>query len=545
MLSSEIEILKRVMEGGKTRKELAQGIGKSASWVSKLLKNLEERNLIQRNRKVFLQNTHEAKLLSSLSEEFSLQKLLKGKREAILRKLLEPKSTSELENLGFSKTTVYSCFRDLKEIGAVKREGEKYVINEKVKEYVKLSQKRSPFVTLFYSNQEEVGKKSRGEIETPTAFSAFHRYGVDYYPKDNYFYSGEKELRIEDVLVHSLLSVENKKQMSMICIFYLKNRRKINNRDVRKKAERYGCLDKWIDVLRYLDGREVKNKSFFLPWGEFLEKAENYQVKLPEKYSKINLLKHFQTLGKNLEEEITIYLIGGANLILRDLKDSTKDFDIILEGREDFNSVVNKLKELGFSEKIKLEKAYQNLNPSIVLRKEGFPTWDIFVRKVCNALILTSGMKERSEFYKSFNNLEVNLVSLNDIFLFKSITDREGDLEDAALLARKGKVDWNAVLKEIKNQEKISKTYFSFALLDTLDVLKEEYGMEVPILKKLVSYCLENALLLTLKEPKNIRDLREELDFPEHKIYNKLKKLEEEGKIKVNRKGKLNKYRKN
>lgn len=67
-------------------------------------------------------------------------------------------------------------------------------------------------------------------------------------------------------------------------------------------------------------------------------------------------------------------------------------------------------------------------------------------------------------------------------------------------------------------------------------------GIQAPIQQRLVSYCLEIALLLTLKESKTIRDLREELDFPDHRIYNKLRKLEEEGQIEVDRIGKLNRY---
>ena len=55
---------------------------------------------------------------------------------------------------------------------------------------------------------------------------------------------------------------------------------------------------------------------------------------------------------------------------------------------------------------------------------------------------------------------------------------------------------------------------FSFAVLDILDVLKERYDIVAPITDRLVSYCLENALLVSLEDPKTIEDLRKELDFP-------------------------------
>ena len=151
-------------------------------------------------------------------------------------------------------------------------------------------------------------------------------------------------------------------------------------------------------------------------------------------------------------------------------------------------------------------------------------------------------MQNRSETARQFGNLHLHLLSLTDIFVFKAVTDREGDLEDAALIARQGAVDWQQVLDEIERQEDRTDQYFSFAVLDTLDLLAERYGIDAPIRSQLASYCLEHALLLTLTEPKTIKDLREELDFPDYQIYNKLRKLEDDGVIDVDRSRTLNTY---
>jgi hypothetical protein len=136
----------------------------------------------------------------------------------------------------------------------------------------------------------------------------------------------------------------------------------------------------------------------------------------------------------------------------------------------------------------------------------------------------------------------VHLLSLTDIFVFKSITEREGDLEDVALIAQQADLDWEGIFEEIKTQEDRTDRFFSFAVLDTIDVLEERYDIVAPITDRLVSYCLENALLVSLEEPKTIEDLREELDFPDHRIYNKLRQLEDDGLITVDRSGRLNRY---
>jgi hypothetical protein len=229
-------------------------------------------------------------------------------------------------------------------------------------------------------------------------------------------------------------------------------------------------------------------------------------------------------------------------LILRGLKDSTKDIDVVVGERRTLRSLVDALQELGYQERRDPEEVYEQPNPSIVLEKEGFPRWDIFVETVANNLQLTEDMRSRVDDTQQFNGLVLHLLSLTDIFLFKAIANREGDLEDAALLVRQGDIDWNEVFEEIQTQEELTDRYFSFSVLDTLDLLADRYDVEVPIHGKSVSYCLENALLVSLKEPKTIHSLRDEPDFPDQRIYNKLRKLEDSDRIAVDRTGTLNRY---
>jgi len=152
-------------------------------------------------------------------------------------------------------------------------------------------------------------------------------------------------------------------------------------------------------------------------------------------------------------------------------------------------------------------------------------------------------MIERCDQSFEYGDLNVHLLSLTDIFVFKSITEREGDLEDVALIAQQADLDWDGIFEEIETQEDRTGRYFSFAVLDTLDILEERYDIVSPITNRLVSYCLENALIVSLAEPKTIEDLREGLDFPDHQIYNKLRQLEDNGQLAVDRSGRLNTYR--
>lgn len=547
MRKTALRIIKRLDEGPGTLGEISEDLGKSKSWVSNLLSELRDDGVVEKKGKEFkLSETYEAKVFSRLSRSYNPVDVLSGKKEDILREILgKPKTVERLEREGYAKTTLRDNVKDLKEVGAVGESSEGLEIADGVvREVVKARTERGPGEE-YRAGEEKIikareGKDMKGE---KTAFSAFVRYGVDYHTKDEYIYRGGGKPGPEEVLIHAVRFAEDKKQASMVGVFYLKNRDIIDASKVWKLSDRWDCVEKWADFQAFVDRREVRNEELFPKWKEFASLTEEYDVYLRDKHLKESLLKGLEDVGEKLREEVNVFLLGGGNLILRGLKDSTKDLDVVLDERKDCKRLVKVLKEMDYDEKIDLEKIYEEMEPSAILERKGFPRWDIFVRSVVNGLVLTEEMKDRAEEYETFGNLRLQLLSLEDILLFKSITDREGDVEDVALITRKGGLNWNEVMEEIKKQEKLREKYFSFSVLDTFDILKDGYDIEIPIHKDLVSYTLEIAILLTLRrEEKTIKEIRKELNFPDHRIYNKLRKLEDEGKIGVDRDGKLNRY---
>lgn len=544
MLNSKLSVLEELKKGKLSVEEIKENIDRSQSWTSELLNDLEEENLIEKNDKVHIANIYEASLLTSLMEKYDIHKLLSGRNEDLLLSLIHgPEKVKELQRKGFPRSTVYSALKELKETGAVVDSEEGYkIVEEELLNFLKARQSK-PFQRVHSAGDEEVIETKKENVEgKETAFSAFKRYGIDYLPNKKYLYRGESTQEIEDVLIHAVLCAKNKKQTAICGVFYLKHRGRMDMEKLWKLASKWNCVERWADLLAFVDRRDVRNSDLFLPWQEFKQMLRNYNVNAEGKFSEENIVRGVEKIGNNLDKEIDLFLLGGANLIMRDLKDSTKDIDIVMEGKDEYLKLTDALKGAGYEERHEMEDVYKDLEPSGIFEKEGSIRWDIFVVEVAGALRLTEGMKERSDIEKNFENLNLHLLSPSDIFLFKAVTDREGDFEDAALLARKGLVDWNEVLKEIKRQENVTERYFSFAVLDTLDNLSEVYNVEVPVHQKLTSYCLERALFITLQKPKTIKELRKELDFPDHQIYNKLDRLEEEGKIEVDREGKLNTY---
>lgn len=545
MRRAEIEILETLRQRSYSVSGLAAELGRNQGWMSELVSELEARNLVEKNTEVEYADTYEARLLSDLAREYSLMELLAGRKEKILCELhRSPATVSDLETRGFPSSTVYAALKDLRALGAVERQDEIYSIADET-----LAQ----FLTATASSEGDAEYRANGERLVVvddgadddgerTAFSAFRRYGIEYYPSRQYLYQGDSSPGIEEVLIHAVKAAETRKQTAMTVLFYLEHRSILDTSKLWKLANTWDCVEEWADTLAYADQRDVQNERF-LPWEEFVSLARDYNVFLRDYHPEESLRSGLEQLGEALETEVDAYLLGGGNLILRGLKDSTKDLDIVVEDRENFMALGETLRGMGYEERRDLEEAYEKLDPAVVFEREGSPRYDIFVETVAGALQLTEEMRGRVDRTVEYGGLRLHLLSLTDIFLFKSITEREGDFEDSALITRQAGIDWGQLFEEVKRQDDVTGQYFSFAVLDTLDILKQRENIDPPIHSQLVSYCLEKALLVSLQEPKTIRDLRAELDFPDHRIYNKLRKLEDEGAIAVDRTGTLNEYR--
>ena len=197
--------------------------------------------------------------------------------------------------------------------------------------------------------------------------------------------------------------------------------------------------------------------------------------------SKFNDIKKlFKELDKELNQKVEIYIIGGAVMLYHGLKIGTKDIDLIVDSANEFNYVKKALFKINFEAKIPgIEYKKFNLNQIFVRVDYRI---DLFQKTVCNGFILSNEMKKRAKKIKELENLKVFLCSITDIFMFKTFTEREGDIDDCILLAKKG-INWNEMLLEIRYQIKTSgqKVWVTY-IGERLDFLVEK-GLIIPIIK--------------------------------------------------------------
>lgn len=528
---------------------LSERIGFSVSYVSERVNALETKGFLSKKRegrrvRVSLRDSISIHL-RKLMDKFNLEMLFSGRKDILLLCLLKPHSVGELEKeTNLSQAQIYKDLRELKQISAVREIGGKYSINPEINELVRMIEflrdeqlyngVEESAIVLWRRGDEILKRAPKGlEIDgARTAFSRFSSNGIEYFPVDEYFYQPKKKLSLEEILVHSLVAAETKTQLVMCAIFFLKNKEAMNVKKIKELGRKFRVFDLYLDILSYLETRKSER---FPPWNEFMEKTRLYGIQI-KKFGEDFLWDTLELIGNALSRDLDVYLIGGLNLMIRGIKDSTKDIDLVLKDRNDLNEMKSSLREIGYRESVRAES--YSLFPSVVMEKNGCPKFDLFVRVVCGGISLSEEMEKRAKFSKGFNRLRVNLLSPEAIFIFKSISEREGDLEDVKALSLKYPLDWNRIFSEIKRQEEKSGKTFSFALLDTLEILEERWGISPPITKKLRFHCIKRGILLSLKKPRTINELRKFVDFPRYMLEKALSDLERENKVRIERRKK-------
>lgn len=244
-------------------------------------------------------------------------------------------------------------------------------------------------------------------------------------------------------------------------------------------------------------------------------------------------------LASKVSTRINVFVIGGLALIQFGLKEATKDIDVIVQSKDEFNDLTRSLKSLGYTppSPLKITTPYRKMGASKILENEDGFRWDIFHHQVCNALIFSSNMTSRATVFYDKNQLKVKLASKEDTFLFKGITEREADLDDMRLLAESG-LDWGKIEQECHYQSASSGRLWENALLENLVELREKYKIRTPIektLKKTVEDKLsEDAVTQAIKLGYvTSRTIAQTTKLPEHIIRKYANEMQEKRLLRI------------
>lgn len=244
----------------------------------------------------------------------------------------------------------------------------------------------------------------------------------------------------------------------------------------------------------------------------------------------------FQELGNAIETDLRVYLIGGGAMSFLNLKDATKDIDVVVSNTTDLSSLVDTLKDRGYESVKELGTEYENLGASAVLENEDSCRFDIFNRQVANKLVFSDGMKERAEVLMDSGNLTVEMTSPEDIFLFKSVAGRSTDIDDMNTLVQTG-LEFETVEEEIDKQTRLlDEELFITYIVEALGELREQHGVTLPLTKYVQERSEEayeqlEILMEIQEESASTEELVEETGMEEEVVKKRLNRLKEMGRI--------------
>lgn len=115
---------------------------------------------------------------------------------------------------------------------------------------------------------------------------------------------------------------------------------------------------------------------------------------------------------------------------------------------------------------------------------------DVFLKVICNQLEVSEGMISRSTEHKTYGNLKVMLVSPEDIFLFKSLTDRKQDIDNCFAFIDAG-LDWDIIIKECVSQHRKDVKWI-FWLYEQICRIEEEKDITIPKKTGVFKVCRDN-----------------------------------------------------
>jgi hypothetical protein len=208
-------------------------------------------------------------------------------------------------------------------------------------------------------------------------------------------------------------------------------------------------------------------------------------VNQPRMFGEADLTKALEDSGKHVSRKVTAYLIGGCAMTFMGRKVATKDIDIVLGSSDDAREFTIALGKIGFASVRHLTSPYARMGAFDIVEDNASMRFDIFDRQVCNALVLSNGMKSRARLYRTFGNLDVDLMAPEDIFLFKGITEREADLDDMRVLVEVG-VEWKTIEAECLSQTRSG--HWAYMLGTKVMELHKKFGVSSPIIKTLMAH---------------------------------------------------------
>lgn len=244
-----------------------------------------------------------------------------------------------------------------------------------------------------------------------------------------------------------------------------------------------------------------------------------------------------ERVGDQLEERLTVYLIGGGSLAVRDLKEATKDVDLVVADGDALRQIQIVLLDCGYDVVEDPGEEYDELGAQRILENDDGCRIDVFNRQVVDKLVLSEAMCDRSAIFLEAGRLAVALVSAEDVFLFKSVAGRTDDVDDMFTLVQTG-LDFDVVETELERQiDLLGQELFVSYVNEALVELADRYDVTTP-LSETVGEITERVyreldVLQAFDDAIHRSELYERVDLPPDEIDEAIQSLVSKGVVTV------------
>jgi len=285
---SELKALNSIAEGNIKPAEIARAIKKSKPRVYKIINSLNKKGVIEisQERISIIKQPHLVFLIQVIKNNQEVMKVLSSSGIEVLTSTIYPKTIKKImQETTLKKSLIYLKLKKARNLGAVKKIGNYFQINEKIwpklrdfllelSKYEQTIDTRIPLDSIIYlkNDKELLYSTSKQNISDAieTAFSVYGDYGIKLLGNENFYYLPKKKLNKKDIFSHSLIISEKRQEIRLIiytALFYLKFKEEL-------KKVKHPLLEKIKEILA---GKEIKDYPSLY---EIKEKAEIYDVQI-------------------------------------------------------------------------------------------------------------------------------------------------------------------------------------------------------------------------------------------------------------------------
>lgn len=162
-----------------------------------------------------------------------------------------------------------------------------------------------------------------------------------------------------------------------------------------------------------------------------------YENNMNRANSSLKDLESFLQLIADLDREIELFAMGGTAMVLKNIKEATKDTDFLTAS--DYQTINELFRLAGLREK----------DPSKLCNiwYLGDKRIDLFYDEFIMGITLQDDWKEMSEHIRDIGKLKLYILNWYDIIITKIARSEPRDIEDILTILKTQKIDFKALKK--------------------------------------------------------------------------------------------------